>query len=472
MQGKWPVFVAAFGATYTFSIGNVTAPRLGPALGASAGEVTLVLAGFAVSFAAGLILAGRLGDRYGRRRMLITGLLVLAVASALAAAAPGLWWLVAARVVQGASSAVVMPQTLAIIQSSGSGRAQARGIAKFTASSGVGTVAGQIAGGLVMGMSLPFAGWRGAVLTSAIPAVVALLGAGRLPAHVPHSTERPDFGGAARVGIPLLALVAGLSLGPTAGWAAWPSGLVGCGLVGLSGFWLNQRRREAAGRPVLVAPSVLRQPALRLGLLMTVLLFAGYGAFSYEYSMLTQTGMGLTPVRSGLALTAFAGTFVVAGLQMPRIVARFGDRTMELAAVLLTIGLVLLGTVSWFTQGTVWIGCFEVLAVFLGAAQASQYGPLVATVMAAVPPRIAGLAGGLFTTAQQAALALGIATIGGLFGALAPSLGWQHAFATTLGVQVITTVLFWTLARRLRNRPAGDAASRAHHRPRQVSTVD
>src|SRR3569833_2857485 len=95
MQGKWPVFVAAFGATYTFSIGNVTAPRLGPALGASAGEVTLVLAAFAVSFAAGLILAGRLGDRYGRRRMLITGLLVLAVASALAAAAPGLWWMIA-----------------------------------------------------------------------------------------------------------------------------------------------------------------------------------------------------------------------------------------------------------------------------------------------------------------------------------------------------------------------------------------
>jgi MFS family permease len=475
MQGKWPVFVAAFGATYTFSIGNVTAPRIGPELRASAGEVTLVLAAFAVSFAAGLILSGRLGDRYGRRRMLTIGLLVLAVASTLAAAAPGLWWLVAARVVQGASSALVMPQTLAIIQNSDSGHAQARGIAKFTASSGVGTVVGQIAGGLVMGMSLPFAGWRGAVLTSAIPAVVALLGVSRLQAHVPHNTERPDFGGAAWVGIPLLALVAGLSLGPTTDWAWWPSSLVGCGLLGLLGFWLNQRRREAAGRPVLVAPSVLRQPALRLGLLMTVLLFAGYGAFSYEYSMLTQTGMGLTPVKSGLALAAFAGTFVIAGLQMPRIIARFGDRTMELAAVLLTIGLVLLGMVSWFSQGkdaAIWIGCFEVLGVLLGAAQASQYGPLVATVMAAVPPRIAGLAGGLFTTAQQAALALGIATIGGIFGVLAPSLGWQHAYAITLGVQVITTVLFWTLARRLRNRPVGDATSRARRTPRQVSTVD
>ncbi|WP_346053979.1 MFS transporter [Amycolatopsis dongchuanensis] len=455
MERTWPVFVAAFGATYTFSIGNVTAPRLGPELGASRRETALVLAAFAVAFAAGLILAGRLGDRYGRRRLLTIGLLALALTSALAAAAPGLWWLVAARVLQGTASALVMPQTLAIVQTSGGPHAKARGLALFTASSGVGTVAGQVLGGLVMGLDLPFAGWRGAVLTSAVPGLVALLGARRLPAHTPDSTERPDLGGALRVGIPLLALVAGLSLGPAVGWAWWTFALVALGLLGLYGFWLNQGRRERAGRPVLVAPSSLRLPALRLGLSMAVLLFAGYGAFSYEYSMLTQVGLGLTPVESGLALTAFAGTFVLAGLRMPRITARFGDRTMELAAGLLAAGLVLLGVASWVTQGEgagVWIGCFEVLGLLLGVAQASQYGPLAGTVMAAVPHRVAGLAGGLFTTAQQASLGLGIATIGGVLGALAPSLGWQHAFAVALGVQVVTTALFWVLARRLRSR--------------------
>ncbi|MFD2415303.1 MFS transporter [Amycolatopsis pigmentata] len=458
MQRTWPIFVAAFGATYTFSIGNVTAPRLGPELGASRGEVALVLAAFAVSFAAGLILAGRLGDRYGRRQLLAIGLLALALTSALAAAAPGLWWLVAARILQGAASAIVMPQTLAIIQTSAGGPAQARGIAAFTASSGVGTVAGQILGGLVMGLSLPFAGWRGAVLTSAIPSVVALLGARRLHAHPPNGTERPDLGGALRVGIPLLALVAGLSLGSATSWTWWTLTLVALGLLGLYGFWLNQVRRELAGRPVLVAPSVLRLPALRLGLAMALLLFAAYGAFTYEYSMLTQVGLGLTPVQSGLTLTAFAGTFVLTGLRMPHIVARFGNRTMELAAGLLIAGSLVLGVASWFTQGkgaATWIACFEVIAVFLGAAQASQYGPLVGTVMAAVPDRVAGLAGGLFTTAQQASLGLGIATIGGIFGALAPSQGWEHAFAFALGIQVVTTALFWILARRLRTRPRG-----------------
>ncbi|WP_326626912.1 MFS transporter [Nonomuraea fuscirosea] len=453
MQRTWPVLVAAFGATYTFSIGNVTAPRLGPDLGADRGEVALVLAAFAVTFAAGLIPAGRLGDRYGRRRLLALGLLAVALTSALAAAAPGLWWLVAARVLQGAASAMVMPQTLAIIQTSAGRGAQVRGVAAFTASSGVGTVAGQIAGGLVMGLSLPWAGWRGAVLTSAIPAVVALLGVRRLRVAPPNSTERPDLGGALRAAIPLLALVAGLSLGPATGRPWWTLALVALGLLGLYGFWLNQRRREPAGRPVLVAPSSLRPPALRIGLLMTVLLFAGYGAFSYEYSMFTQVGLGLTPVASGLGLAAFAGAFVLAGLRMPRITARFGDRTMEVAAVLLAAGLVVLGLASWFNQGegaAVWIGCFQVIGMLLGAAQASQYGPLVATVMAAVPHRVAGLAGGLFTTAQQAALALGIATIGGIPGTLAPSLGWERAFAAGLGVQVVTTVLFWALARRLR----------------------
>ncbi len=79
---------------------------------------------------------------------------------------------------------------------------------------------------------------------------------------------------------------------------------------------------------------------------MAVLLFAGYGAFSYEYSMLTQVGLGLTPVQSGLALAAFAGTFVLAGLRMPHITARFGNRTMEAAAGLLAADLILLGLAS------------------------------------------------------------------------------------------------------------------------------
>ncbi|WP_197288174.1 MFS transporter [Nocardia sp. NRRL S-836] len=457
MQRTWPIFVAAFGATYTFSIGNVTAPRLGPDLGADRGETALVLAAFAVSFAAGLILAGRLGDRYGRRRLLTIGLLALALASALAAAAPGLWWLVAARVLQGATAAIVMPQTLAIIQTSGDATARARGLAVFTAASGVGTVAGQVVGGFVMGLSLPVAGWRGAVLTSAIPSVVALLGARRLRVHPPTSTERPDLGGALRVGVSLLALVTGVSLGPATGWVWWTPALIVLGLLGLGAFWLNQGRRELAGRPVLVAPSVLRLSALRHGLLMVVLLFAGYGAFSFEYSMLTQVGLGLTPVQSGLALTVFAGAFVLTGLRMPQVVARFGDRTMELASGVLAAALVALALVSWFAQGhgaALWVGCFQVVGVFIGAAQASQYGPLVGTVMAAVPDRVAGLAGGLFTTAQQAAMGFGTAIIGGVFGALTPSLGWTHAFAVVLGVQVVTASLFWVLARRLRHQRA------------------
>jgi MFS family permease len=447
------VLLAAFGATYTFSLGNVTAPRLGPALGAERGEVALVLAAFATSFAAGLIPAGRLGDRYGHRRLLGAGLLTLVLTSALAAAAPGLWWLVAARVLQGAASALVMPQTLALVRTMGEGPAVARRTAAFTASSGVGTVAGQILGGLVMGLGLPFAGWRAAVLTSALPGAVALFGVRRLPASLRGGAERPDLGGALRIGLPLLALVAGLSLGPATHWTWWTPALVAAGLLGSYGFRRDQGRREEDGRPVLVPPSVLRLPALRLGLLMTVLLFTGYGAFSYEYALLTQSGLGLTPVASGLALTAFAGTFVVAGLHMPRITARFGARTMERAAAAQVTGLLLLGLVSWAAQGrdaAVWVGCFEVIGVLLGAAQAAQYGPLLGTVMAALPDRAAGLAGGLFTTAQQASLGLGVATVGGLFGSLAPPLGWEHAFAVTLAVQALTTALFGLLARRLR----------------------
>ncbi|MGN9789227.1 MFS transporter [Nonomuraea sp. ZG12] len=246
-------------------------------------------------------------------------------------------------------------------------------------------------------------------------------------------------------------------------------------------LWISDRIRDGtqwgrrttdsvalAGRPVLVAPSSLRLPALRIGLLMAVLLFAGYGAFSYEYSMFTQVGLGLTPVQSGLVLAVFAGTFVLAGLRMPHITARFGERTMEVAAGLLAAGLIMLGLTSRFTQGkgaAVWIGCFQVIGVLLGAAQASQYGPLVATVMAAVPHQVAGLAGGLFTTAQQA-------TIGAIPGALAPSLGWEHAFAVGLGVQVVTTVLFWVLARRLRRRPRGSDAHRALGVRRRTETID
>jgi len=445
----WPLMLGGFLATYLFSIGNIALPDLQRTLVVPPGPLSLVMGLFAAAFAGTLLIGGRLGDRYGRRRLFVIGMTGVLLTAVVAALAPTIEVLLAARLMQGAAAAALMPQILATVQTILAGRARAAAIGTFSATSGVGTVAGQLVGGAVISLAPDGWGWRAAFLTAAVVAAVGVIGAFGVP---PTASSRPaglDPVGSLLTAITMVLLVAGLSLGPSMGW----SGPIMLALLGaaISGviLVLHQRGRERRGAAALLPPSIVGLPAIRLGMLMALLFFAGYGAFSYNFSLLTQRGLGTTAMESGLATGLFAAAFVAGSLIASRLVARLGSRVMQLGALLQILGLAGLAAISWLGL-TPWTWWFQLVGPIMGVGQALMYAPLVATVMAEVPDRVAGMTGGLISTAQQAALGLGVATVGSLFVQLTGILGPLPAMAIATAAQLVLTVGYLLLAQRMR----------------------
>ncbi|GAA3840324.1 MFS transporter [Brevibacterium casei] len=143
----WPLYVGAFLATFMFSVSNIAIPAVKTALGAGDSASALVVGLFSAAFASGLILCGRIGDRFGRRRLFTLGTAALVVISVAVGLAPGPAELLIARTVQGFAAAVMMPQILASIQHALNGTERLKAISLFGAFSGVGTVGGQVIGG-------------------------------------------------------------------------------------------------------------------------------------------------------------------------------------------------------------------------------------------------------------------------------------------------------------------------------------
>lgn len=448
VRSLWPLYLAAFLATFQLSLANISIPDLQRGLHASPAQLALVVGAFTAAFAAGLVAAGHLGDRHGRRRLFVVGLVALLLATLAAAVAPSIGVLLAIRVVQGVASAAMMPQILATIQAVLGGHERTIGVAIFSGASGVGTVAGQVVGGAVITLAPQGWGWRGAQVTGAIVTAIALTGARHVPDTRSDHPSRVDLPGSLLLGAALLSLVAALSLGPTSHWAWWDLGWVALSLVLFAVLVAHQRWAGRTGRAVVLPARVVGLPPVRDGMLMALLFFAGFGAFMYNYSLLTQRDLGLDALHSGLSIGLFALAFVAASIASPALVRRLGGRVMVLGTVLQLLAVAALAVVSLARIGH-WVLWFQPIGILLGIGQALMFAPLVGTVMQAVPTDAAGLAGGLVTTAQQAGLGVGVAVLGGLFAQLSASGEPLVAFGVVGFVQIGLSALFGLLAGRL-----------------------
>lgn len=440
----WPLHVGSFLATYMFSVSNVAIPAVKTNLGASESTSALVVGLFSAAFAAGLILCGRIGDRFGRRRLFTFGTAALVLISIGVGLAPGPLSLLIARTAQGLAAAVMMPQILASFQHALTGTARLKAISLFGAFSGVGTVSGQVLGGGLISLFGDTWGWRAAFLSCGVVALAAFLGSLKLTESKSPTTSPLDAAGALLLGIGMVCLVIGLSLGPVTGWLPLPLILLIITGLALVAFTVWQYIAEATQRDPLIPPQVTRVPAAWIGMLMAFVFFGGFGTFLYNFALTTQTGHADPAYVSGLTLGIFAATFLLVSLLVPRVVrALTGPGTMLLGTGLQVIGLLGIAWVSaTHTADTGWNLWFQLPGFILGAGQALQFGPLVGTVVGAVPDRVAGLSGGLIATMQQAGIAVGVALLGALFHAFTLDLGYDRAFALACLIQILLSLIF------------------------------
>ncbi len=447
----------------SFSATSVGLHDIGLALGASPASQSLVMAAYSVGFATLMVVGGRLGDLYGRRLLFLIGMIAFTLTSVLATMSPDVGVLIAARAAMGLSAAMMVPQVLATITAATSGTARSRAVALFGATAGGGTALGQVLGGLLLSGNVFGLGWR-AVFAFAIPfGVVATLAALRwMPETRQPGHRHLDLVGTALLGISLVTLMLPLAEGSALGWPWWCwVSLAASGVFGWA-FWRTQQRLHRAGTPPLVPPPLLRLRSYRLGLVLALILMSGYGAFTYEYTLVTQTGLGWLPLHAALVTLPFALVFLTVSIASGRLVPRFGGRRiLAIGGLVQLVGLVAIALVSLIEAGGLGSISLGATMFVMGIGQAMMLGPLVGVILAQVPASSAGAGSGVFTTVQQGSLALGVAALGAVFvavaqpgsGAVQPS-HFTVAFAVCLGIQALGSIVFTVTALRL---PRSDA---------------
>ncbi|MGW2443671.1 MFS transporter [Streptomyces sp. NPDC001675] len=451
--GLFTVLLAAALPLVDFFIVNVALPTIGADLGAGEAVLELVVAGYGVAYAVLLVLGGRLGDLFGRRRLFVVGMAAFGLTSLACGLAPGAWSLVAARVAQGASAAAMLPQVLATIQAATSGTRRAKAMSLYGATAGLSMVAGQILGGLLVAADIAGTGWRAIFLVNVPVVVLGLVLAVR---HVPETrSQRPepvDVPGTVLLAVSLLTLLAPLTEGRAAGWPLWTWLSLAAFPFAAAAFYAVERRADRLGRTPLVPPSLFALASLRRGLALMVPFSIGFSGFMFVIALALQRGAGLGPVPAGLALAPMAVAFLFVSLAGPRLIARYGTRVVTAGSVLQGVGVLLIALAAWRDWPHLGFGTLLPGAAVAGTGQALQLPNVLRIVMSEVPAIRAGVGSGVMVTTQQSAFALGVATLGTLFLTLVPQQGMRDALVVTLLVQFAGIVLTGLLSLRLPRR--------------------
>ncbi|MGE2842008.1 MFS transporter [Rhodococcus sp. 2.95] len=308
----------------SFSATGIAVPDIGASLHASAAEQSLVVSAYSLGFAVPLVLAGRLGDLYGRRRLFLLGMAGFTLFSLAATFSPNITVLITARALTGISAAAMVPQVLATITASTQGRERARAVGLFGATAGGATAIGQVLGGVLLSVPLFGAGWRTVFAVSVVMGALSFLAALRwVPATNSPGHRSLDLVGTLLLGAALISLLVPVSQGAALGWPIWCWVLLVAAPFLFALFWVRQLQLHRADTAPLVPPPLLRLASYRLGLVMALMLQSAFGAFTFVYALTTQTGLGWTPLHAALVLLPFALSFFAVSVWSGKLTPRF-----------------------------------------------------------------------------------------------------------------------------------------------------
>ncbi|HWG94219.1 MAG TPA: MFS transporter [Mycobacteriales bacterium] len=413
-DGRWALAATVLGSGVVLldtTVVNVALPTVGRDLGASFAELQWTVNGFALSLAALLLLGGSLGDRYGRRRVFVVGTVWFGVASVLCGLAPTVELLVAARVLQGVGGALLVPGSLAILQSSFDAQDRGRAIGVWSALGALAAALGPFLGGLLVEVS-----WRLVFLVNVpLCAVVVVVAVRRVPeTRDPDSAPHLDVAGALLGAAGLAALTYGLvALGDDTAGGPLAAALV-AGAALLAAFVVVEHRSPGPMVPLGLFSS--RQ--FTATNVVTLLVYAALAAVLLLVVVHLQVVGGFSPLASGLALVPVTACMLLLSSRSGAVAARVGPRwPMTAGPLLCAAGTVLLARVP---EGASYLVDVLPGVLLLGLGLATVVAPLTVTVLAAAPERHAGVASGVNNAVARTAGLLAVAVlpaVSGLTGA-------------------------------------------------------
>ncbi|WP_245721975.1 MFS transporter [Nocardia crassostreae] len=413
-----PVILSAmFMAMFDYFVVNVAASSLQHDLAASEAALELVVGGYGFAYASGLVTGGRLGDLFGHRRMFVVGMLAFTLASLLCGLAWNSWSLVGFRVLQGMTAAAMIPQVLALINTMFPAGERPRAMAGFGATIGIGAVAGQVLGGVLLDLDLFGWGWRSLFLINVpIGIAAAALAARWLPRHEQTSRPRLDLLGALGISTALALVLIPVTLGRPEGWPLWTwISLAAAAPMLLLTLRYENRLLRAGGQPVLDTDLIGDRKFLA-GMVVSGGYLTFFAGFMLCLTLLLQNGLGMDPLAAGLTFAPLGLCFALSSFYARRIAERIGNRVILLGASISLLGmLVTSGVLAWYgsaVSATVLIPGMMLVGLGNGMAIPATIGAVLSS---GVPGHQAGMAAGVLTSAQQFGNAIGATVLGTIF---------------------------------------------------------
>ncbi len=427
----------------------VALPSIGAGIGAPASQLQWVVSGYALAFGTVPIIAGRLGDDRGRRRMLLIGVSAFVLTSAAAGLAPTAEVLIAARVLQGLAGGLLNPQVAGLVQQLFPPAERGKAFGWIGTSVGVATACGPVLGGAVLFLGGDRLGWRLAFLINIPVGILAILLCRRwLPADPPprQPRRRLDLPGAALLGLGVLGV-----LFPAVQYDADHDArlaflfLPAAAVLALFYGWERGPARRG-GHP-LIDTSLFRIRSYAAGLSLALVFFCGFSGLPLVLSLFLQQGLGYAALASGLTASAYAVGSATAAQISGRLVPRLGRWVPVGGLSMCTLGVAGLVTVALTVPGQVpdhrvWLYLAGPL-LLAGLGAGSVVTPNQALSLVDIDVRGGSTAGGMLQTAQRIGSAVGVAVLSSVFYASttsAPatgpgrSAGYGQAYGTAAAV--------------------------------------
>ena len=390
---RWILVATIIGSSMTFIDGtvvNIALPTIGRDLHAGLAAQQWVMLSYSLAVASLYIVSGALGDRYGRWSLFVAGVGGFAIASALAGIAPNTWTLVAARVLQGVTGALLTTNSLALLRATyaeDSGRA----VGLWTAWSGIGAMIGPPIGGLLV----EYASWRWIFFINLPGAALALVMAfaGRGLEKPPAEVRPVQWSAAAAIAVTFGALTFGLIEGAQVGFGeVWPAFVAA--LAGLALLVAVERRSDTP----LLPTELLRERVFVVANVYTLLVYAALGGTTFYLALYLQSAaVGYTPARASLIFLPISIVMFVLAPRFGRLADRNGPRRyLTLAPLIMAVGF---GLLTFVRSTNPLVPLPGVIVMSVGLAM--LVAPITSTALRAAPDRFAGLAAGVNTTVSR-----------------------------------------------------------------------
>jgi EmrB/QacA subfamily drug resistance transporter len=423
--GRWVLTATVLGSGIAFldaTVVNIALPTIGRDLDAGLTGLQWTVNAYTLALAGLLLLGGALGDRWGRRKVFIAGVVWFAAASLLCALAPSVEFLVGARALQGVGAALLTPGSLAIIEASFDQQDRGAAIGAWSGLGGITAAAGPLVGGWL----IDAASWRLIFLINLpLAAFVTWIAARHVPeTRDPAAVGRPlDLSGAALAALGLAGVTYALTEGPGSGWGAGAVGLGAAGAFALAAFIAIERRSDHA----LVPLDLFRDPRFTAPNLVTLVVYAALAGALFLLPIQLQQVAGYSPLAAGAALLPLTLVMLALSARMGRLASRIGPRLpMTVGPIVAAVGLALLVRVD--ADGSYVDQVLPAVLVF-GLGLSCTVAPLTAAVMAAGGEEHAGVASAINNAVARVAGLLAVALVPVLAGISGTDYRRPEAFA-------------------------------------------